>query len=840
MAGFSNLDLAGGALHRFGDSKAFRTKLFGAERHAETVRLLRLLPSNYVSDIPHGPNYSMHMTHVAEERVRLDEAIRLVQADEFYETTRSGFLYQVIGHRLHDVFPSFFPPVQDDVEYREFCLALLRIVFQGAKAKSLEEGGRLLLDLISREVEIPLKVVQLFRHSLPHDIDGPYDIGNQFMFYYDVLLPPAQDLAGVNLDLGYRGLQFAGRLLKAAHELYDIRLIIQDGRPDIPSVNRHCRTVMEEGGVLKAWYVIKDVTPADEADDVAAGVESRPAIFDGVIDNVVRFYVDSVDVGSGTIQIGSTLVELVNGFDDKGILVLEDDVGRPITIEDIQPGDLVTAFGVLEGNPMEEDLDKAKPPGYFPIQEKIKERESICVRSRWVYEDNRQENVQRCWEDPANKTVRCVDEVHTTLISKQRFVVNNLPIVSDPMYGDPPGQAEWNPNNITVTVDGIGVDVGAVNPLTGEVFLVISAPQGSEVIISYCTMIKPTYGMLKDTIGMNKDSGPGSAFQVVKDIGFDPADVIQVSLPTGELVADPESWTILNHAGDLPDVRGLNDDGNVLNTLFEDDGAVVTVTVPRPEHVQLCAPTQITYNYIGYEKGNSSIKDDLFGLFKDTRSPVRNEKDDANVVDSLGKQRGAVTFGEVSEHFMRLATTAVLSENQVLVEWTQDVQKAINKVFTSKHRPYIASLSSQLNELSLLVNSVEESGGRLNRGDVENVRIYLQDLYSALIAYTDMQILEGCCRQSSVEDVGLTVRLDIPETVPEAKIVFPLVKDTDGEIVADLGMQKDNPCILKDWGDDGALWALSETFEEAPAAPVDVLVLAQLGELVIIDKVDEV
>jgi len=103
--------------------------------------LLDLLGSNYISTVE-GPNYTVEVKAVSLELARLELALEDVKFDIDFHTTRTEFLYTLIGYM---VFMNGQLPKTDfdDEQFRQFLLNVIGIYFQGSIPSALLEGVKL-------------------------------------------------------------------------------------------------------------------------------------------------------------------------------------------------------------------------------------------------------------------------------------------------------------------------------------------------------------------------------------------------------------------------------------------------------------------------------------------------------------------------------------------------------------------------------------------------------------------------------------------------------------------------------------------------------------------------
>lgn len=177
------------------------------------TNLMNLLPSNYISTVE-GPNYTVELKATALELARLELALEDVNFDEDFRTTRSEFIYSLIGYMvfLNGRLPS---TAFDDEEFRDFLLNVIRIYFQGSVPASIRDAVQL---FYSSGVTVTENFL-LIRAGA-----SGLDISDQFGFRIEI-----SDLTGISdvfsLDSNIRLLL---RIIRPAHTLYRIRYIFQD------------------------------------------------------------------------------------------------------------------------------------------------------------------------------------------------------------------------------------------------------------------------------------------------------------------------------------------------------------------------------------------------------------------------------------------------------------------------------------------------------------------------------------------------------------------------------------------------------------------------------------
>jgi hypothetical protein len=187
-------------------------------QRAQTIftTLLNLLPSNYISAVQ-GPNYTNALKAMAVELARIELALEDVDRDRQFATTRSDFLYSIIGYLV--LVNSKIPPLDwDDETFRNFLLNLIRIYFQGSVPKSMA-------DAVGQFFTGNVKVTEDF--LLVRQGASGYDISDEFTFQVDVTAPPG---GGFPPDVfaNDTATRIVLDLVRPAHTIFRIRYIFTD------------------------------------------------------------------------------------------------------------------------------------------------------------------------------------------------------------------------------------------------------------------------------------------------------------------------------------------------------------------------------------------------------------------------------------------------------------------------------------------------------------------------------------------------------------------------------------------------------------------------------------
>ncbi len=178
--------------------------------------LLNLLPSNYISAIA-GPNYTLELKAVAVELARIELSLEDIDTDRSVVTTRTDFLYSIIGYFIF--LNGKLPTTEfSDEGFRKFLVGLIRIYFQGSTPKSISDLATLLL---SGDVQVTENFL-LVRQGA-----SGLDISDQFGFNINVVIPTGGSFP-VNLFQVDSTLRMLLDIIRPAHTLYKIRYIFSD------------------------------------------------------------------------------------------------------------------------------------------------------------------------------------------------------------------------------------------------------------------------------------------------------------------------------------------------------------------------------------------------------------------------------------------------------------------------------------------------------------------------------------------------------------------------------------------------------------------------------------
>jgi hypothetical protein len=175
-----------------------------------------LLPSNYISSVQ-GPNYTQALKAAAVELARLELALEDVDRDREFSTTRSDFLWSIVGYLV--LVNSKLPNLGfSDEEFRNFFLNLIRIYFQGSIPESMSDVVRL---FISGDIEVTEAFILLRQGA------SGLDISDEFVFNIDYIAPPGGGFPPDIFEADSAIRQILD-LVRPAHTLFRIRYIFTD------------------------------------------------------------------------------------------------------------------------------------------------------------------------------------------------------------------------------------------------------------------------------------------------------------------------------------------------------------------------------------------------------------------------------------------------------------------------------------------------------------------------------------------------------------------------------------------------------------------------------------
>lgn len=177
--------------------------------------LLDLLPSNYISTVE-GPAYTVEIKSVALELARLELALEDVKFDIDLKTTRTEFLYTLIGYMvfLNGQLPT---TDYDDEQFRQFLLNVIGIYFEGSIPQAMVQGVQLFFTGALTFTE------NFLQARLPA---SDFDISDEFGFQVDV----TDTTTGFPTDTFTleSNVRLILNIIRPAHTLFKIRYVFID------------------------------------------------------------------------------------------------------------------------------------------------------------------------------------------------------------------------------------------------------------------------------------------------------------------------------------------------------------------------------------------------------------------------------------------------------------------------------------------------------------------------------------------------------------------------------------------------------------------------------------
>lgn len=176
--------------------------------------LLDLLPSNWISAVQ-GPNYTVELKAVALEIARLELALEAVNYDIDFTSTRTEFLYSIIGYL---VFANGRLPkmVFDDEDFRKFLLSVISIYFKGSIPNAIEAAVEL---FVSGGIQVNENFLAIRKGA------SGLDISDQFGFTIDIPCEGGFPPSIFDMDATLRQLI---DIIRPAHTLYRIRYVFRE------------------------------------------------------------------------------------------------------------------------------------------------------------------------------------------------------------------------------------------------------------------------------------------------------------------------------------------------------------------------------------------------------------------------------------------------------------------------------------------------------------------------------------------------------------------------------------------------------------------------------------
>lgn len=185
------------------------------ESEANFQTFLALLSSYFQSTID-GPNYARELKAMSIALAKLRLSLESIRSDTFYDQTRADFLFQTV---TSVVFPKGAPDTElGDLDFRDFLLQIIKIYFQGSIPLSMQQA----VELFTGQATV------IEREAYAEERNNPasgYDISDEFVFAFDIILPSAGSIDVMMADQNIRAVL---DIIRPAHTLYKLKYILQD------------------------------------------------------------------------------------------------------------------------------------------------------------------------------------------------------------------------------------------------------------------------------------------------------------------------------------------------------------------------------------------------------------------------------------------------------------------------------------------------------------------------------------------------------------------------------------------------------------------------------------
>ncbi|TRZ49364.1 MAG: hypothetical protein D4S01_08730 [Dehalococcoidia bacterium] len=301
------------AKKRFKSGIEFEKQLLSTTRAIQD-RLLSNLSSNYSKD--RNTNLAEFFRAVAKEFARLQTSASDINEDKYHESTRTDYLFQILGDTLFLGNKAINESI-DDVTYRRFLIRVRDAYFGGSRKDNIESAVSDLLDLpVSlKEVYIRLREDNSF-----------YTIKDTHMMFFDILMDGVDPSSDIGLIL--EDMKFFIDIIKPAHVLYDTRLIWTE---QFTSIEGKCKpvyvmdemedTVYGTSLIHMVTYTISDVykfTTEEPVGDYESGVVASINVDDKIlktVDKRILVYSDTTNFYSwdGSEWVSITITSLSVG-----------------------------------------------------------------------------------------------------------------------------------------------------------------------------------------------------------------------------------------------------------------------------------------------------------------------------------------------------------------------------------------------------------------------------------------------------------------------------------------------------------------------------------------------
>jgi hypothetical protein len=308
-------------------------------------RLIINLPSNYPQD--RNTNLAELYRAFSEEFARLQSSLSDVNADQYHDTTRYQYLYEILGDTLF-LDDNAINNNISDVAYRQFLITVRNAYYGGSRTANIESA-------VSDILGVPVVLKELYLEA--RKSSSSYTVKDSNKMFFDVLMDYVSSSSSIGQIL--QSLAFFLSLIKPGHTLYDTRLVWKDAI----SHDRACTPVYTAGMTSGTFYGVDKIGMVTS---VISSLYYFPSPIPDVSQRWIEGTVVSVDsnksiVYAQDLQSNNLILVVVTNSQLYERTQDEEDeiIDTPITIDDLPVGgsikfyatqDSPTSSGVIKSN----------------------------------------------------------------------------------------------------------------------------------------------------------------------------------------------------------------------------------------------------------------------------------------------------------------------------------------------------------------------------------------------------------------------------------------------------------------------------------------------------------
>lgn len=198
---------------RFKSGIEFEKQILNVARAIQR-RLLDSLPSNYPKD--QNTNIAETFLAISEEFARLRASTSQINEDRYHASTRSEYLFEILGDTLFLDERSINTLISDEA-YREYLVRVRDAYYGGSRKDNIQSA-------VSDIIGLPVSLKELYLNL--RRADSFYTLKDTHTMFFDILMDHVTSTSSIGLLL--ESVKFFIDLIKPAHVLYDTRLIWTD------------------------------------------------------------------------------------------------------------------------------------------------------------------------------------------------------------------------------------------------------------------------------------------------------------------------------------------------------------------------------------------------------------------------------------------------------------------------------------------------------------------------------------------------------------------------------------------------------------------------------------